>query len=416
MRPTLERFLSDSVCAVGDEVSQIFAAPVFELEHRPRVGRRAGDRYPKAIMTTGAVTDPNYRRDNLGQQDRTGEIATANHSYGAVIVEFSADRKTFHFRQLVSGKSGCFYDVGPKGIVSVTPQEVGTVSRNEPSPVSAIVFGDWHTGLTDSSVRKVTFSGKDSIVSVLRPKHGVLQDFVDMFSVNPFDRDERKGHIPLRVLKKKKGWDCLLTEFMQGVKEIEWMIRHSKGSMVLHYLPSNHPEFAHGFISSGAWLRDETNAEVGAELFLAWIRDIRKSRSKKEIRDFDPVGHYLKKLLPEKLRNRIRFHQRKGAVIFPEGGVSAKKRILVLHGDVGMSGRPSRGFREFRKQNIRVVLGHNHSAMIWGGIWRVGVSTPTSLHYIRNPSTAWTNTHCVIFESGQRMLLNIVNGKWNGGG
>lgn len=413
MRPTLERFLSDSVCAVGAEVSQVFAAPAFELEHRPRVGKQAGDRYPKAIMTTGAITDPNYRRDNLGQQDRTGEIATANHSYGAVIVEFASDRKTFHFRQLVSGKSGRFYDIGPKGVVSVTPQEVTVADPKEDPVVSAIVFGDWHTGLTDSSVRKATFFGRDSLVSILRPEHGVLQDFVDMFSVNPFDRDEKRGHMPLRVLKEKKGWNCLLTEFMRGVKEIEWMMRHSHKSMTLHYLPSNHPEFAHDFISSGAWIRDVTNAEVGAELFLAWIRDLRKSRSKREIRDFDPVGYYLKELLPEPLRNRMRFHQRKGAVIFPDK-VSPKKRILVLHGDIGMSGRHSRGFREFRKQNIRVILGHNHSAMIWGPVWRVGVSTPSSLHYVRNPSTAWTNTHCVVFKTGQRMLVNIVNGKWHG--
>lgn len=411
MRPTLDRFLTDAICAVGAETSQIFAAPVFELEHRPRVGKRAGDRYPKAIMTSGAVTKPNYRRDNLGQQDRTGELATARHSYGGVVFEFSSDRKIFHFRQLVVGKSGRFYDIGPSGVVSVTPQDVRRVGK--PGTVAAMVLGDWHAGFTDASVKRATFSGKESLVRALCPEHIVLQDFIDGFSVNPFDRILERGHMPLRVLKKRKGWDCLLTEFMQGVKDLSWMAKHAHGSTVFHYLPSNHPEFVEKFILDGAWLRDPANAEVGAELYLAWIKDIRKSRDKKGIRDFDPVGHHLRAMLPETLSGRVHFHQRKMAVKFPPG-VSPKKRILVLHGDIGMHGRPSRGFKEFRKQNIRIFLGHNHSAMIWDGIWRVGVSTPLSSHYIQGPSTAWTNTHGVIFENGQRMLVNIVNGKWHG--
>ena len=92
MRPTLHRFLTDSICEIGGNSSQIFAAPKLELEHRPRVGRK----YPKAIMTTGAVTHPNYSRNKLGQQDRTGGIAKKEHHYAAIIAEFQG--RKFQFR------------------------------------------------------------------------------------------------------------------------------------------------------------------------------------------------------------------------------------------------------------------------------------------------------------------------------
>ena len=60
MRPTLVRFLTDDICELGGEASQIMAAPVIELERRPQARRRVA----KAIMTTGAVTHPNYKRDD----------------------------------------------------------------------------------------------------------------------------------------------------------------------------------------------------------------------------------------------------------------------------------------------------------------------------------------------------------------
>lgn len=85
-----------------------------------------------------------------------------------------------------------------------------------------------------------------------------------------------------------------------------------------------------------------------------------------------------------------------------------------MHGDIGVRGAPTRSLKEFRKMNQSIILGHNHTGTIWGPIWRVGTSTPRMQFYVTTPSTQWTNTHCPIFDNGQRMLLNIVNGRWNG--
>lgn len=124
-RPTLEKFLTDKVCQMGGQISQIFAAPVIELEHRPRIGH--DNPYPKAIMTTGSISNPNYAVDKLGQQDRTGEVALENHTFGAVIVEIDKDDPDiFHFRHIYADDDGNFYDIDPKrgGAVWITPQGV----------------------------------------------------------------------------------------------------------------------------------------------------------------------------------------------------------------------------------------------------------------------------------------------------
>lgn len=417
MRPTLSTFLTDMVAAVGDEVSQVFGAPVFELRHLPRIGRCAGDRYPKAVMTTGAVTQPNYRRDNLGQQDRTAELAEEAHSYGAVVAEFSSDRKLFQFRQLICGKRGRFYDICHEGILAVSSSQVRKLKPGK--AVSAVFLGDEHVGQTDRAVEKATF-GRDGLVPTLRPKTLVVSDYFDGHSVNPFDRETKKGngHLPMRFLKRKKSWDSLENEAKQGAKILLDRLDRFP-FMEIYMVPANHHEFLDRYVLDGAWLQDPTNAEVGAKLFLAWIDAVKKATKRNKIPFFDPLEHLLRcqmgrliarKKFPKNLLDRVRFFHRQEAVLLPRD-VAPKKRILIMHGDVGPTG-PTRSIKVFRKYGKRVLLGHNHSATIQGGIWRVGVSTPRVLPYHNGPATNWTNTHAVIFENGQRMLVNIIHGDW----
>ena len=141
MRPTLGRFLTDDIYRKGGTISQIFAAPALELEHRVRFDNDHPDaimEHPKAIMTTGAVSRPNYSVDKLGQQDRTAEIAIDQHSYSAIVVEF--DRDICHFKQLVSDEKGHFYDIDPiqGGARLFTPEG----HSHRPDDVESLVTGD----------------------------------------------------------------------------------------------------------------------------------------------------------------------------------------------------------------------------------------------------------------------------------
>lgn len=121
-----------------------------------------------------------------------------------------------------------------------------------------------------------------------------------------------------------------------------------------------------------------------------------------------PVADYLSEHVASE---RVRFIGRQTPVYLPK---NASHPILISsHGDVGTRGGKAGGNADFRKLNMRLILGHNHSATIFGPVWRVGVSTPRAQHYVNGPATNWTNTHCIVYRNGQRQLVNIINGRWH---
>ena len=391
LRPTLERFLTDTICELGEERSQIYAAPKLELEHRPRVGRK----YPKAIMTTGACTHPNYTVDNLGQQDRTGEVALANHTYAAIVVEFQGKR--FHFRQLLANKKGEFYDINYKkgGADYFTSEGV----RHDPEGVDSLVCGDWHCQKTDPKVRRGTF-GKGSMTAVLKPKNVILHDFVDCDSVSHWEEKQAAR----RAYKAPLHHDALEDELNWAVKEIHWM--RSSTNAQLHIIPSNHNEYVTEYVETMRWVRDDRNIEIGARLLLKMIEDLKRRKPRKfEAQATDPVVMWFRE------HTDAVVHERQDALLLPKG--HPKAILCSMHGDIGPRGAPTRGTIGFRKMNRRIYVAHNHSAAILGSVWRVGVSTPLKVFYITTPSTDWSQTHGLILKNGQRQLLNFINGHWH---
>lgn len=393
MRPTLERFLTDRICEMGGMASQIFAAPKFELEHRPRVGRH----YPKAIMTTGACTHPNYQVDNLGQQDRAGEVATEDHNFGAIVIE--CDKKSFHFRQLHANKRGEFYDINPRkgGADFFTPRGV----EHRPDDVAALLCGDWHTGKTEPDVRKGTF-GAGGMTERLLPKTVVLHDFIDCDSVSEYE--DRQGS--RRAYKAPLDWDSLEKELFSGKDELVWMQSRTDAEIVV--VASNHPEFVTDYIDRMRWAKDNRNLEIGARLFLEMVDDLKRRKpSKHEAKPTDPIVAWFRRHCPT-----VCMLERQDTLLLPKG---VKHPILCsMHGDKGPRGAETRSTKSFRKMNKRIFLGHNHSGTIYGPVWRLGTSTPRMQFYVSTPATDWTNTHGAIFRNGQRQLLNFVHGRWYG--
>lgn len=393
MRPTLRKFLTDSVCEMGGQASQIMAAPKLELEHRPRVGHF----YPKAIMTTGAVTIPNYHVDNLGQQDRTGELAVEAHNYAAIVVEF--DGNAFHFRQLHSNKKGEFYDINPRkgGADFFTPQGV----THKPDDVSALFCADWHVGKTDPIIRQGTF-GTGGMAETLKPKDIVLQDFVDCDSVSHWE--QRQG--VRRAYKAPLQWDSLEKELLTAEIELRFMQERTKAK--INVIASNHPEHVTQYIELLSWVKDNRNLEIGARMFVDMVDDLKKRKpSKHKAKPADPIVLWFRKRFPD-----VNMLERQDVLLLPR---KSKNQILCsMHGDIGVRGKPTSGLREFKKMNTRIFIGHNHSASIFDTIWRVGTSTHRTAFYVSNPATNWTNTHGIIFPNGQRQLISFIKGRWYG--
>jgi hypothetical protein len=397
MRPTLMKHLTAHVKAVGGFATQVFGGPQLALDTLPRVGRKQ----PKFAMVTGAVTHPNYPNDMLGQQDRTGELAAEAHAYSAIVFEFTG-RKTFHFRQLLADKRGHFYDIDPKrgGAIYCTPQGI----EHAPNGVCAVVLADWHTQYTDPTVREVTFEDRWGIVKRLRPDHVILHDLVNCSSVSHW----AEKHTARRSWVAMNGFDDLNQEMNDVAAELRWMSRCAPNAKIW-VVPSNHNEAVTRYIEEHRYVKDPKNLRIGLQMHLEMIEDLQlRQPAQVHARPTDPVIHWLRKACPF-----VNMLDRQEALILPEG-LKEKGILLSLHGDRGLRGQHTRGSDEFRGMNMRVVLGHDHQAYIGGPIWRVGTSTPLSQHYVDNPATNWTNTHCIVYANGQRQLINIVNGQWHG--
>jgi hypothetical protein len=393
MRPTLGRFLTDEVCEIGGMISQVFAAPNVELEHRTLVDE--GNPYPKACMTTGAVSIPNYSMDKLGQQDRAGELATARHQHAATVIEF--DGNVFHFRQLMADEKGNFYDIDP--INGGARWFTSKGHEHRPDAVEALVCGDWHTGKTCPVVRKTTF-GPGSMAEALRPKNVVLHDFIDGDSVSHYEEKQASR----RAWKAQQMFDSMEEELKNGVVEVNW-IQSCVPSAKIHLVASNHPEFLTEYVEKLKWAKDNINLKFGAIMFSWMVGDLFEKNPKKvEAVASDPVILYFRKHAPH-----INTMERTDKLLL--GKIPS---LLSMHGDIGPRGAPTRSIKEFAKYNINVTLGHNHTGTILGRVWRVGTSTPRMQFYVTTPNTQWTNTHGPVFENGQRMLLNIIKGKWHG--
>jgi hypothetical protein len=83
---------------------------------------------------------------------------------------------------------------------------------------------------------------------------------------------------------------------------------------------------------------------------------------------------------------------------------------LGMHGHLGPNG--ARGsLRNLSRLGARVVSGHSHTPGIEEGHYQVGTSSRLRLEYNVGPS-AWLQTHCVIYASGKRALLTVVDGHW----
>lgn len=86
--------------------SFIYASPKQRLFFSPVRNKKL----PHALMTTGAVTLPDYQTDRY-MSERTAYIAKTDHVMGGIIVEIEDD-DIYHFRQIQAEKNGAFVDLG----------------------------------------------------------------------------------------------------------------------------------------------------------------------------------------------------------------------------------------------------------------------------------------------------------------
>lgn len=342
--------------------SFIYASPKQRLKMVPTSNRG----YPHALMTTGAITVPDYHTTRY-LSERTAYIANVDHVLGALVVEIESDR-IFHYRQIQAERSGNFVDLG----VYYRPDGLGTLKPK------AMVLGDYHTGETDTTAEKCWLEVLDTVGA----ETVVFHDLFNGASVNHHEMDQ---HITRAI----RAIDNQL-ELEPELKMVADVLKlYSEKADQLVVVDSNHHDFLVRWLEEGRYVTDPKNKRIGLLLALEMLDGKNPVKSGVEM-----VGG---------ANPKVRWLQR-------DEDFKIARIELGAHGDMGLNGGSGSVSASETAYGLSVD-GHGHSAEILRGAWRVGTSSFLKLDYNKGASS-WSHTSCLVYPNGARQLINVIEGKW----
>ena len=353
IQPTAVTPLSGLNSLTGLE-SCIFGHPRTHFEPLPVL-----EGYPnKILMTTGAVTIPNYTDTKSGKK---GEF---HHSYGFVVAEL--DGEYFHVRQVTASDDGSFYDLN----VLV---ENGNVLHNQKA--ETMVFGDLHIGDEDEEAVELSLD----IARKLRVNDVILHDLFNGKSISP-----HSGKNAFELLRnEEEGLDDLKAE----LDEVCFFLTINN-DLNFKVVRSNHDIWLDRWLNDTDW-RKSRNKKYYLELASAMANDK------------DGKGALNVVLKQNEIHNAYCLDLNESYVV--------KSFELAIHGHQGAGG--SRGSMiQFKNLNTKTVTGHSHVPKRMDGALSVGTLTKLRLTYNKGLS-AWMQSNVVIHPNGKAQHLNIINNK-----
>ena len=348
------------------DVSTIFSNPKQFI----RVVANSNNTLPKVLMTTGAITHPNYVLSH-----RVGQIALADHVYGAMVVEIEGDNE-YHFRPVTALKNGRVGDLGLKYNDKKDPEDCS---------LEAMVLGDWHCGDTNDQVRDATFR----MITKYNPKLIVLHDFWNGHSVNHHEKDKKNT----QVRNYERGRLSLPEEFKLAAKELQALAEVAPNSEI-YIVACNHHDFLNRYIESGSYVNDEQNYRVAHQIALAMLDGK------------NPIGYGLE--ISGGVPEKVKFLER-------DQDLKVRGWQLGAHGDQGPNGAKNMSLRALEDSYGKSITGHKHTPAMYRNTIVVGTSSNLRLDYNEGPS-GWMNSHALLWgitpSIGTAQLINIVNGDW----
>ena len=326
---------------------------------------------PKAIMTTGAITKPNYSMFTLnGTPKRTGHIAKGDHEYGFVIVELD-DKNLFHFRHVTAQNNGNFTDLGLKYDGTSKPDRVRA---------DGMVVGDLHPGDTNPEHEKATFEQ----IKKLNPKRVLLHD---TFNAKSISHHHINDNIRKYEVYKEQGQN-LEEELKTTLQAVNKYAKAVDGELII--VPSNHDDHLYQYLTQGRFVGDKGNDLIGSKLY------------SKVLEGYHPLESGLK--LVGKLAPNVKFLQR-------ADDYKVRGYQLANHGDAGSNG--GRGsVKSHEEANGKSITGHSHTPSKTRNVYVVGTSTNLVLDYNKKGYSSWANTNGIIYPDGSVQLLNTIKGKY----
>lgn len=345
--------------------SIIVGSPKQHLEHVANSSKNE----PKAVMSTGVSTLPNYRHNRIGR------IGLEDHVQGAIAIELDSETGYFYQRQIQNISDGSFIDMGVKYSPNGKVQQVRA---------DTMVIGDMHNAQMDKSAYETTCEQ----INTLKPKYVMLHDIFDGYSVSHHDG----GKFLLRGKKAVSGQTDLYTELHELGKTLEELTAQGSKDTKFMVVKSNHDEVIDRYLEECRFVGDERNLRLSVQLANAYMEG--KDPLEEGVRlAYGHVPKNIKFLKRDDDFNRYGWH-------------------LSSHGDKGPSG--SRGsMASFDYSLGKAIVGHNHSAAIRKNVFRVGTIERMDVDYVKGTTGNWTNTNAVIYPNGRAQLITSFGGKWN---
>ncbi len=346
------------------EGSYVFASPKQFLEYIPS-GNNRDKNY--SIMTPGSCTLPNYYSETFVSK-RISYIAGHDHQMGAVIIEIEDD-DIFHFRQIQCEDDGSFIDMG---------KQYSHNKKTKRVPVNAIM-GDIHGVQADEDAIGMFAT----LFATMDLRSLYLHDIFDGYSISHHIRD-----ISEKSKRSEDGMGKLVGE-LEYTYDLVKSISDTTKAKDVFIVKSNHDEFLDRYLKEGRYVFDAENHLISLKIATALFED-------EDIlqRGFDVVG--------KESPSHWHYLQRDDSSII--AGVECGS-----HGDLGLNGAKA-ALNSLERIYGDCVTGHNHTAAIQRGVFRVGTLSQLDMGYNRGPSS-WTQTCCLLYENGQRQLINNINGK-----
>jgi len=331
----------------------------------------AFEKTPRAVMSTGAITLPDYSND-LYLSDRINRISEIAHIQGCLIVEIQDD-KIFHFRQVQAGPNGEIVDLG----IQYNADKSISIS-DEP----LLVCGDAHfTELNDK-----VFEKNKELIKELNIHDLVLHDIISCGSIS---HHNEKKNISKAILVQDSTIS-LQDEADKCAEKIIELLACISGDIYIVY--SNHHSHIMRYLEEGRYIKDAINKRLALELAM------------NAIDGFDAFEYLMRaktdlQYLSDEDFNRIKFLKK-----------LENKEIygctISNHGDKGGNG--SRGnLQTYFKAFPKSISGHTHVASIYKSAYSVGTMSILDPTYVSGLSS-WTHTSCITYKNGERQLISFV--------
>jgi hypothetical protein len=341
----------------------------------------------KQVMTTGAVTMPNYIRKKAGIK------AEFDHIIGAVIVALTPSGATYwrHISTDMDG-DGSFYDLD----CHITPQGVTEGHR-----LAGITYADVHHEKLDSDVAAATW-GYDPVTRRLidDPVQTPLTEFLRPefeFYHDLSDFSARNHH-------NVKDHHFILDTHLNGTDDVEDALLGCGA-----FLKATHRDDCISVVVQS----NHDNALV------TWLKTIGE-RVK-----FDPTN-YLFYLKTETAYVEYQYAGNRKPPVFEDvlrrGGAPSDTLFVdedssfmvkgiecAMHGHLGANGAKASPLA-FERMGSKSNTGHVHSPGITSGNYRSGVCA-MEMGYNKGLSS-WAITHTLIYQDGKRALVTFNDGRF----